>query len=242
MSTTSNAAQGTGTSNEVATTPMLPDITLGEPLELEASDPASASSLSSHPPSRSDATEVALGVKWGLADYGRFMEGRSGQRITRNTAQAVWSGESASAAQVGTYRGHRVPRALHSTAPAQEPGRQDASQVGGDPETQSRLPDETRPESASDCEDEHCDGSLLEDMDERCEGRLLEIERREGHHLAELDKHHDGSLPDKTAQHCEGCTRDTVLSESPHVEIGTWRHGDRTVVHTYLDPRLIDYM
>ena len=253
MSTTSNAAQGKGTSNEAATTPSLPDITLGEPLDLEASgelqDPhtlpltdSDSTPSPTHPPSRPDATEVALGVKWGLADYGKFMEGRSGQRITRKTAQAVWSGESASAAQVGTYRGHRVPRSLHSTAPRQELGRMDASQVSGDPETQSRLPVEACAEGASDREDVRHDGSLPEVMDERREGRLLEIEHRDSSHLAQMEERRDGSLPDQSVQRRKGSLEGGGIPTPPGLEVGRWRDDHGNVVRTYINPCLLEYM
>ena len=289
MSTTSNAAQGTGTSNEAATTPLLPDITLGKPLNLEASgelqdphtlpltDPDSTLSPT-HPPSRPDATEVALGVKWGLADYSKFMEGRSGQRITRKTAQAVRSGESASAAQVGTYRGHRGPRALHGAAPRQELGRLDASQVSGDPETQSRLPVEARAGGASDREDVRREGSLPEEMDVRRDGSLLEetdarhdgslpdgmdacrdgsllvgmeerrdgslprIKRRDGRHPTRLEEDGDGIPKDERDLRRDGHSGEVLRPHSPGVELGTWQDEDGTVVRTYLDPRLIEYM
>ena len=265
MSTKSNAKQGKGTLNEVATTPLLPDITLGEALDLEASgeladphslplsDPASEPSPS-RPPSHPDATEVALGVKWGLADYGQFMEGRSGQRITRKTAQAVRSGESANAAQEGTYRGHRGPRALHSAVQRQEPGRQDASQVGGDPETLSWIQVEARPEGASDREDVHRDGSLLEDtdvhrdgsllegMEERRDGRLPRTEHHDGCHLAWSDEHRDGIPKDERDLRHDGSSGEVLRPHSPGVELGTWRDKDRMVIRTYLDPRLVEYM
>ena len=253
MSTKSNPAGGMGTSKEAAATPSLPDIMLGEHLDLEASgelpdphslpltDPESAPSPS-RPPSRPDATEVALGVKWGLADYGAFMEGRSGQRITRKTAQAARSGEPATAAQAGAYRGHRGPRELRNAAPVLEPGRLDASQVRGDPETPSRLMVEARPEGASDREDVRRDGSLREGMEEHRDGSLPMIERRDGSHITWLDRHHDGTPKDERDLCRDGSSGEVPGSYTPGVEIGAWQKEDGTVVRTYLDPRLVDYM
>ena len=253
MSTKSNPAGGMGTSKEAAATPSFPDITLGEHLDLEASgelpdphslpltDPESAPSPR-RPPSRPDATEVALGVKWGLADYGAFMEGRSRQRITRKTAQAARSGEPATAAQAGAYRGHRGPRELRNAAPVLEPGRLDASQVRGDPETPSRLMVEARPEGASDREDVRRDGSLREGMEEHRDGSLPMIERRDGSHITWLDRHHDGTPKDERDLCRDGSSGEVPGSYTPGVEIGAWQKEDGTVVRTYLDPRLVDYM
>ncbi|PIL33225.1 hypothetical protein GSI_04675 [Ganoderma sinense ZZ0214-1] len=254
MSTTSNAAQGKGTSNEAATTPSLPDITLGEPLDLEASgelldphslplaDPEPVPTRGGRPPSRPDATEVALGVKWGLTDYGKLMEGRSGRRVTRNTAQTVWSGESASAAPAGTYRGHRGPRLLQSVPLELMAARPEASQDGSDPKMVSRLPVETRLEGAGDHEDMRHDGSLLEDTDERCDGRLLEIKRRDGCHLTQSDERREGSLPDESDQRRKGSSGDRISPDLPGLEIGEWRGTDGTVVRTYINPRIMQYI
>ncbi|PIL26897.1 hypothetical protein GSI_10035 [Ganoderma sinense ZZ0214-1] len=241
MSTTSNAAKGKGTSNEAATTPSLPDITLGERLELEASgelldphslplaDPEPVPSRGGRPPSRPDATEVALGVKWGLADYGRVMEGQSGRRVTRNTAQTVRSGESASAAPAGTYRGHRGTRLLQNVLLEPGAARPEASQQERGPETVSRLPVETRLEGAGDREDVRRDGSLLEDTDECRDGHLLEIERRDGRHLTQSDERREGSLPDESDQRREGSSGDRISPDLPGLEIGEWRGTDGTV-------------
>ncbi|KAI1783356.1 hypothetical protein LXA43DRAFT_856899, partial [Ganoderma leucocontextum] len=254
MSTISNIGKDVRTSDEAAVTPLLADITLGEQLDLEASgelldptflpsaDPESASR--SRPRSRPDATEVALGVKWGLADYGRIMEERSGLRVTRNAVHTLRSGSaSASAAQVVTYRGHRGPRTLESVAPRHETRRLDVSAIVHDPEVFPQLLVETRAEGEGDCEDVRRDGSILEDTDERRDGCLLENAHRNGSPPLDMDVRRDGSLPDESVQRRDGSSGDEEPLDLVAMGTDGSGDGDWKVVHTYyVDPRFVEYM
>ncbi|TBU54578.1 hypothetical protein BD310DRAFT_980233 [Dichomitus squalens] len=183
MSTTSNASGMERTSDEAAASPGLPGRVPGEWTELEGSGELSNPAFipptteSAHRRGRSypthDASEVNLGVKWGLEEYGRVMETTAGGRVTRRVVRAARGIEPEQPTPVRTYRGHRGTRTTVSV-PLADP--------------------KAVPEGGSEGRAERRKGSLPEDQDERRDGSYLEAERREGSLDSSTEERRNGSL------------------------------------------------
>ncbi|KAI1796662.1 hypothetical protein LXA43DRAFT_879141, partial [Ganoderma leucocontextum] len=117
---------GVRTSNEVAGTDQT-GAPRQDPVELEASGelphsffipPAEPGITWARPASPRDvSSDLALAVKWGLAEYGRIREEEQGRRVTRTLTRAIKSrGTDGAQATPGAHAGQDVSRVSQNTA------------------------------------------------------------------------------------------------------------------------------
>ncbi|KAI1783389.1 hypothetical protein LXA43DRAFT_903664, partial [Ganoderma leucocontextum] len=143
---------GARTSDEAAGTD-LPGAQCQAPVELEASGelphsffipPAEPGITWARPASLRDvSSDLALAVKWGLAEYGRIREEEQGRRVTRTLARAIQSrGADGAHATPGAHPGQDVPRVSQNAAVYMATG------SGASPAEQ--MAPETTPSSESD--------------------------------------------------------------------------------------------
>ncbi|KAI0686303.1 hypothetical protein C8T65DRAFT_588906, partial [Cerioporus squamosus] len=94
------------------------------------------------------ATDIELGVKWGISNYDELMEDEFNRRLTRGSARALRTGQPAVTGG-GTYRGHRGMRERPVAASEPEPERVPEAQHGEAVNSADEVAQSTEAESCA---------------------------------------------------------------------------------------------
>ncbi len=108
------------------------------------------------------ATDISLGVKWGICDFNVIANREEGHRMTQKLAQAIHEGAPASGAESQTYRRHRgmsgaQPAALEQISVARD------ENIPWPPETEPAANSRACLEDVSEDETTIMASALLED-------------------------------------------------------------------------------
>ncbi len=162
MSTFKKLRKNARTSSEVADAPQTFEGT-GELPGPEFLPPPEQGVSPVHPsPPLFAATDIGLGVKWGIRDFDAIANREEGRRMTRKLAQAIREGAPASGAESQTYRGHRGMRGAQPAASKQTSVARDED-ISLPPETEPAVNSGARLEDVSEDETTIAASALLKD-------------------------------------------------------------------------------